>query len=158
MEDHQDQMNFRFVSEDMKNIIGSDSKNIKSDLSSLLFSYRLDQKIYKRQKRLFDLVFSLFLLFFSLPLVLVVENKKNFFQNVGSVILGRKTWVSCTLANMKLSLWPKLRPGIIDLKNTFPEYLSEENLKQLIDNYYRNYSIWLDLDICIRNVKRLGNE
>ena len=44
MEDHQDQMNFRFVSEDMKIIIGSDSKNIKSDLSSLLFSYRLDQK------------------------------------------------------------------------------------------------------------------
>ena len=52
MEDHQDQMNFRFVSEDMKNIIGSDSKNIKSDLSSLLFSYRLDQKIYKRQKNM----------------------------------------------------------------------------------------------------------
>ena len=158
MEDHQDQMNFRFVSEDMKIIIGSDSKNIKSDLSSLLFSYRLDQKIYKRQKRLFDVVFSLFLLFFSLPLLLVVENKKHFFHNVGSVIFGRKTWVSCTLANMKLSSWPKFRPGIIDLKNTFPEYLSEENLMQLIDNYYRNYSIWLDLDICIRNVKRLGNE
>src|SRR6185436_503561 len=94
MKDLSEQVDYKIMTESGSGIIGSSSKNNRGEIYSLDLDYNLSQKVYIRQKRLFDLMFSLILLAFIWLLVFVFKAKKQFIKNLFAVIRGKYTWVS----------------------------------------------------------------
>ncbi|MEP7197220.1 MAG: glycosyltransferase [Saprospiraceae bacterium] len=137
-------------------IIGSTSSKLAGELYTFDFIYNLQKIKYQRQKRFFDLAFSLIVLAFSWILVFFQRDKKNFFYNIFNVIFGFKTWIGIPEDNINL-----VGNEIINVKGIL-EPLNSKQKAQGIDfaaeaykNYLWNYSIWMDLDICLDDITQL---
>jgi GT2 family glycosyltransferase len=73
-------------------VIGSDSKFYSGETIGAL-SYRLSNPIYRRSKRLTDIITAL-LLFITLPLHILLNRKPiRLINNIFMVLSGKKTWV-----------------------------------------------------------------
>ena len=151
-----EQITFKILNPSGKGIIGSKDSKSQGQLLSLENTYHLNQEKYQRQKRFFDFIFSLFLLLFSWIFVFFQDNKKNFILNIFDSMFGVKSWVG--IKNTKYHsqyLFKKciLHIAIVDKLNIDQWFVIER-----IENYYKNYSLWMDLDICLRDVTKLGDE
>ncbi len=101
-------------------------------------------------KRLFDLVFSIFLLTLGSPIVfLFAINKKSALHKLWDVVRGKKSLVG--IYSTKSNDPPFIRIGIAGLAHlSRPQLLSNHALENLNDYYIRNYSLSLDLEILLR--------
>jgi GT2 family glycosyltransferase len=151
-------VNYKIMSESGAGIIGSPSKNNKGEIYSLDLDYNLSQKVYIRQKRLFDLMFSLVLLSFSWLFVFVFNNKKQYLKNILRIIMGKLTWVSYHRNNDPDIYLPLMKPGILYPVPSASHVLSGEFETHLLSMYAWNYSVWSDLEICLRDFQKLDHE
>jgi len=137
-------------------IIGSSSKQTSGELYTFDIKYNLGDQYLQRNKRLFDIVFSLLAAFLSPFLLGMVTEKRNFVHNIWSVLIGQKSWVSYA-SRKSNEIFPPLREGVI--RPTITLY-REDDLEALIDaDYYyaRDYSVWKDFYLVINNIKNLGS-
>lgn len=146
---------FKMITESGQGIIGSPSKNNPGELYTFEVQYNLLQKIYLRQKRIFDLFFSLSVFIFSWLIILIQHNKLKFLSNLYEVIIGKKTWVGYSKEIAEKYQLPIIKTGIIIPNIDKMEHQLEELNEPMIRNYAWNYSVWMDLDICLKAINQL---
>jgi len=150
-----DKIEIRLLTTSKNAIIGSSSKNTPGELHSMDLRYHIEQTSYKRQKRVFDILFSAWLIFFFLVIVFFQKNKFQFIINLLSVITGKKSWVGLPTAFLQNYSIPKLKNGILTAL-PFDQNLKDHVFsEQYLIHYAIYYSVWMDLDICLRNIQSL---
>ena len=138
-------------------IIGSSDSKAVGELYTFEFSYNLQKEKYQRQKRFFDISFSLLVIIFMWLLIFIYKNKLKFLSNTFNVLFGFKTWVA--LGNLVNESYPSLinKPGILEPLNRQQKYQGKELVVEVYKNYLWNYSIWMDMDICLRDINQLDH-
>jgi len=155
MKDLSELVDYKIMTESGSGIIGSSSKYVRGEIYSLDLDYNLSQKVYIRQKRLFDLLFSLVLLGFIWLLLFVFNAKQQFIKNLLGVFSGKYTWVSYQNNEMRKVNLPVIKSGILYPVPSVEHILAKDFEDQLLTMYAWNYSIWTDLEICLRDFQKL---
>ncbi len=85
-----------------------------------------------------------------------MNEKGGFLKNTGRVLAGRRSWVGY-ISGEETDL-PVIRGGVLDPGMLFPPgSLTPGRIRQLNILYAKDYRVWNDLDIVIRNWRNLGN-
>ncbi len=151
----QGKVDFKILSEAGQGIIGSSSKHSRGEIYTFELDHNLGQKVYQRQKRLFDICFSLILFLFSWLLIFMYKKRMGFINNCWLVLKGTKTWVSYQDIDVISDRLPMVKPGIC---SPVPRELlpgSRDVASQWARHYAWNYSVWTDFDICLRDFQNL---
>ena len=148
-------IDFKIAPPESLSIIGSNSIDTAGDLY-IIDVNSISKTKNKRNKRLFDLLFSFLLLFLSPILVFFQKKKLQFIRNIFSVMIGLKSWVG--YGAEKESHLPKLRPSVLTplcgLKN---RVVSEDTKSRLHLAYSKNYKIENDISIIWKAFRELGS-
>jgi len=148
---HATNVDYKIAPEDSLSIIGSNSINTRGDLYTVDIK-AIDTKPNRRNKRLFDVVTSVFSIVFWLPLALVVKQPVQFLKNAFLVLFGRRTWVGyCSPADVVQKL-PRIRRGVYHPASYIEKGIDDEALNQLNLLYARDYTVWKDAEIFFRSV------
>ncbi len=108
-----------------------------------------------RNKRIFDIISSLIILFISPFLIIFTKKSIRLLNNSLYVLFGIKTWVGYyESGDIQTNHLPNIKKGIL----TPLDYVkSSENSVTYIENlnmvYAKNYKIWTDLQILIKGFK-----
>lgn len=148
-------IDFKIAPPESLSIIGSNSIDTAGDLY-IIDVNSISKTKNKRNKRLFDLLFSFLLLLFSPVLIFFQKKKFQFIGNIFSVLIGLKSWVG--YGSEKQSHLPKLRPSVLTplcgLKN---RAVSEDTKNRLHLAYSKNYKIENDISIIWKAFSELGS-
>jgi O-antigen biosynthesis protein len=122
--------------------------------------FNIAQPIHRRNKRVFDLGMSVFLLCVFPILVFFIKNKIPFIINVWSVLVGNKTWVAYALQtnNGKSGSenLPKLKRGVFSPLHA--ANLAEPNVptvQRLNFLYAKDYDVWRDAEVVWKGFKNV---
>ncbi|RLD88573.1 MAG: glycosyl transferase family 2 [Bacteroidetes bacterium] len=150
-------VDYKIAPEDSLSIIGSNSINTRGDLYTVDIN-TIDKPANRRNKRLIDMLVSIFVLGLA-PLLIFFEKKPaRFVVNIFKVMAGRLSWVGYHAGQNQSIHLPKLKPGILsplsalEGKNLTPEMIDKANML-----YARDYSAVKDLNIIIRSFNKLGS-
>ena len=151
MQDCGPQLEYKIHSRGSDSIIGSNSKDTAGDLYTTDFIYNIDTPANKRNKRLLDILVTLFMLLVSPALIWIVKNKKQYFGQLLLVLKGDKTLVGYRDPQL-----PPLREPVF---NSYPEIQDYEipfdNQEHLDYLYAREYHVWTDLKIILKKWRSL---
>ncbi len=137
-------------------IIGSNSVENSGELYMLDIN-AVNKPGNRRNKRLFDLTLSLFLLI-TLPVgVLFVREKKKFLKNIVAVLIGERSWVGYKAIDAPCPELPRLRPGVLSPTDAL-EGATQEIARRLNIIYAKDYRVSRDLGIILQCLDRLGGE
>ncbi len=150
---------YKIVQPESDSIIGSNSKDAAGDHYELTRAYALARVGERRTKRLFDISVCLFLLLF-LPLLFWFQRKKGaFLSNLWAVFLGRRTWVGYSGGGAALQGLPPLKVGVLspaDRLNEAERAELREMMRQRLNQLYaKEYTVFADADVLLRNWRRL---
>lgn len=149
---HASNVDYKIAPEDSLSIIGSNSINTRGDLYTVDIK-AIDTKPNRRNKRLFDVLISVFSILFWLPLALLVKHPWQFLKNAVRVLFGRRTWVGyCPMKEDALKL-PAIKRGVFNPASYLDvTSLDEKNfLSQLNLVYARDYTVWKDAEIFFKS-------
>lgn len=148
------ELDFKIAPEESMYVIGSNSINTQGELYAFeLNSINKPENI--RNKRLFDILSSLMLLTFFPILILVSKSFFGLLKNILSVLFGVKSWVSYHKSGEKDAL-PKIKDGVLNPVSHLKSDYSELTLFKLNILYAKEYRLKNDLDILLKNLKRLA--
>ncbi len=148
---HACNVDYKIAPEDSLSIIGSNSINTRGDLYTVDIR-AIDTLANRRNKRLFDVVVSVFSIVFWLPLALMVRRPVQFLKNAVLVLLHRRTWVGyCSPADETQKL-PKIRKGVYNPASNMEKDIEADVLNQLNLLYARDYTVWKDAEIFFRSL------
>lgn len=146
---------FKIVPDESNFIIGSNSKDKPGEFYTLNIELNIIRKSSIRNKRIFDIAASFFLLAFFPFLVWFVNRPLQFLLNIFKVLAGKYSWVGFTHTE-QVNL-PKIKKGIIHpvsyVKST---NLDRQTIHKLNMLYARDYNLFLDLRLLMRSVRELG--
>ncbi len=152
-------IDYKTVPESSQSIIGSNSKNTAGDLYAVDLNLQINSSSGKRNKRLFDLIFGLLILFAS-PMLMWFQQKTGLFSNCLSVLFGKKSWVGYSPFGGRDSTdfeLPVIKKGILHPAGEIGvDELNNTTLNKLNFLYARDYSTLKDLTILLRNWRLLG--
>ena len=135
-------------------VIGSHNVMISSEMY-LSERFNLSEKSVKIQKRIFDITSSvLFILLFPV-LILLTDNKKNYFKIIFNVLKGKNTWVGY-IESEKNDLLPKLKPGIFPPVN-YPVFELEE-IHKINFRYACDFHLTDDFYTVYKTFDKIGNK
>lgn len=149
-----DSILFKILNPSGKGIIGSSNRKSSGELFTFENTWNLNKEKYKRQKRFFDLSFGFVVLLFSWILIFFQKNKLKLFQNILDTLLGVRTWVGISPQQEGFNLIGKKAVFLLDQESD--KSMDEIFIKDNIRNYCRNYSIWMDLNICLNDFEKLS--
>lgn len=136
-------------------LIGSGSKIENQGINFLESPYNLSQPVYRRNKRLADVIIS-FCFLISFPVHIIrKKNPIDFFRDVIGVLLFKKTWVGYAIEEKEL---PSIKPGILTTTGlpAFLNTLAEENLRNADFLYARNFKLTNDIKIIWLNYRLIN--
>ncbi|MCB9032441.1 MAG: glycosyltransferase [Chitinophagales bacterium] len=113
-------------------IIGSDDKNKSGDIYTIDISYNLNKPIYKRLKRLLDILMC-FVVIILFPLFLISKNSANWFKGIYLVLFKHYTWIG----------FDNINNNTIN-KNIFSISSFDYN------EYIKNYTPFLDIQLLMK--------
>lgn len=146
----------RFHAAGSQSIVGSDSSGTSGEVIAAETSFRLGHPSARRLKRLLDVFFSLLFLFTFPVHWLLLKSPLRFFSNCFSVLGAKKTWIGYAASSTGL---PPLRKGVL-ASNGLPvstSSLPSESL-HLIDYWYaKEYELWQEVQLIIKNYRRLDS-
>lgn len=151
-----DEVDFKIAPPKSLYIIGSNS-NQHSGEYYIMSTNALLKSASQRNKRLFDIILSLFFLLLFPIFIWFSENKDKYFENLLSILIGKISFVGFASVNEIRDYHLKTKKGIItpldQLK--YPIY-EEERIENLNLEYIRNYSVFKDAELVFKNLKKLG--
>lgn len=134
----------KFHASGSNSIVGSDSKNESGDYVSAVRNYNIATPVNRRNKRLVDVLASLFFIL-SFPVNIFLQKKpQQFYKNVFAVLFKQKTWVGYASDGQGL---PPLLPAVLS-STSLPGALNElpeESLRHTDEWYASSYSAMLDI-------------
>lgn len=136
-------------------VIGSNSIDSQGSWYTIQFN-DISKPANRRAKRIFDIVVALMLLLLSPLLILLIEHKWSYLQNIFAVLGGRKTWVGYD-AHAPIDHLPRLKKAVI--KTTMGSGLMGNNptaVNHINQLYAKNYKVWNDLHFIISGYRYLG--
>lgn len=150
-------LSYKIVPEDSLSIIGSQSKNTPGELYTIDIRFNIATALYRRHKRLFDLLWALALLA-TLPLHLAgVRRPLGLLRNIALVVAGCKTWVSYAATAESDGALPPLPPGVLNPLDGLPVRPSDQaTIHRLNMLYAKNYQVEQDLEIVWKGYRHLG--
>ncbi|MFP4557761.1 MAG: glycosyltransferase [Bacteroidales bacterium] len=148
-----DNIDYKIAPPDSLSIIGSNSIDTSGDLYTIDFS-AISKPHNRRNKRLFDIGLSLFVLLFSPLLVLFVKRFGFLISKAMGVFFGRYTWVGYAKEkNVDISGLPFLREGVFSPTRTDNKAKVDSSvLERLNILYAKNYSVATDFSIIWSNL------
>lgn len=109
-----------------------------------------------RNKRIFDLISSLFLLISSPLMVFLVKCPTKMFYNIINVFKGEFTWVGYSCSFEIVKELPIIKKGILSPLDRFNSEILEEETKERINiQYAKDYTTLNDLTILLKALKRI---
>lgn len=139
------QLDYKIHSHGTDSIIGSNSKNTAGDLYTIEVIYAISSASSKRNKRVTDILVSLFFLFGSPLLFWFSTNKRRYFQHHVLVLEGDLTYVGYTDPQ-----FPVLKPSLLSVYPLMENYtIPDDNCEHLNWLYARHYTAWQDLRIIL---------
>jgi hypothetical protein len=148
---------FKIAPPESLSVIGSNSNDATGELYVLHFN-TLSRLISRRKKRLFDILFSLFLLSGYPVFIFLVKKPTGLLRNIFTVLFGISLWVGYyrSTGGEHPGL-PKIRTGVLTpldkIKTGLPgnDFIEQANL-----SYAKDYRILFDLKIIINSFNQLG--
>jgi len=138
-------------------IIGSHSINTPGDLYLIDFE-SINKPSNRRNKKFFDVASSVLMLAGTPILVFMVKHPAQALVNIFRVLTGRYSWVGFHPDPDHLNL-PTLKPGILFPSDALgSENASAETLANLNMMYVKNYSVFTDAMILLRNFRQIGRK
>lgn len=138
-------------------IIGSNSIHTAGDLY-LVNVNAISRRPNRRRKRLLDILAASALLV-SLPATWwLFRQKRQLAANIMQVITGKITWVGYICEDDGLNNLPPLPPCVIDQSAIFQSDLTLRHKNQLNILYAKDYSVWNDLALIIKNFRKLDTQ
>jgi len=132
-------------------IIGSNSKNTAGDLYTTEAIYNISSPASKRNKRVVDILFSLFFILFLPILIWFVKDKRSYFKYCLLTLEGDRTFVGYDDPQ-----FPELKAHIFPVYTPVPDFfIPTENIEHLNWMYAKDYSPWWDVKIIWENWRRL---
>jgi len=150
-------VSYKIAPPESLSIIGSNSINTAGELYTVYVN-SINRASNLRNKRLFDFIFAFGILMLSPILLWFQKRKSGFFQNMISVLFGYKTFVSYYFTSeISISNLPAIKKGILTPIDNFknPNY-NEQSIEKLNLIYAKDYKIWNDLIIVLKNMSSLG--
>lgn len=114
----------------------------------------------RRNKRLIDLILSLFFLIVSPVLILITSNPLRLYRNLFSVLFGLKSLVGYIPPDSNRDLsYPQIKPGILNATDALKqEEFTDIEIHDLNLHYAKDYSLANDLSIVGRGLRHLGRK
>jgi len=148
-------INFKIAPPESLYIIGSNSIHTFDDLFTININ-AVNKPANRRNKRLFDILASGFILLTLPGNILLVKNPPGLISNLFNVLFGRKSWVGYHPVSNPGNL-PKLKKGVLYpgdiLRN---KMLDQETLHNLNNLYAKEYRIENDLNVLYKGWRHLG--
>lgn len=136
-------LNFSFFSSELNQLFSSQAKEKTGRFIDRLSRYHLSLIVYKRQKRLFDLLLGLSMLVFS-PVLCMASMSWRPLKKILALVLGRITAVSYTGYIHSISL-PFLPEGLIFPVQESMKDLRKDELDYHAEIYALHYSVLKDI-------------
>lgn len=151
-----DQYDYKILNETADTLIGSNSKNQAGDLYAADINLNLSRPITRRQKRLFDIVVSLFVLPL-LPVLLFVSGGGILAQWF-RVLTGNKTWVGYWVESSdSVKGLPALKPAVVSHAASDQNRSHHpDDVRKLNYLYAKHYTVTDDLNVLVKNLSALG--
>lgn len=145
-------VDFKIAQPESLYLIGSNSIDTAGDLYILNIN-SITTKSNIRNKRTFDFISSLLIILFSPIIVFAFKRKKQFFKNIFSVFLGKKSIVGYHFMQQPNNHnLPKIKIGILSPADKI-NHLEDSLLDKLNLIYARDYSISKDI-LILKNAWR----
>lgn len=150
---------FKMAAEGSAGIVGSNSKDAAGDIYTIDVGYRIQRQDQARYKRLTDIALSVLLIILSPLLVLLMEGKWGLWKNALQVLWGKKSWVGLSKESGPVQRGlPSARPGILTPLDTLQgETLEKSVANRILFLYAKEYSVGRDLEIILKNWKKLAS-
>jgi GT2 family glycosyltransferase len=147
---------FKIAPPESLSIIGSNSINTAGDLYTIHFN-SIGKESNRRNKRLFDVIASLFLLLTFPFWFLFTSGKFRSLGSLGRVLAGTRTWVGyLDTAGLDMSALPRLKKGILNPASHRQETkLTPERIKEINVVYAKDYRVFNDLLIITRSFRKI---
>ena len=137
-------------------IIGSNSIDSAGDLYEVHFN-SIANELNRRNKRLLDIIASVFFLCFIPVLLFIVKKPGKFLLNIFMVLSASYTWVGYN-QNERNNTLPPLKKGIVSIATKRKsEELDSEVMARMNLLYAKDYSITIDISTIFKKIKYLGN-
>jgi O-antigen biosynthesis protein len=155
---HDSRINYKIAPEDSLSIIGSNSINTSGDLYTIDIK-AIDSIGNRRNKRMFDVLASLLILFTWPVLIFFVPKRIRVIRNSLKVLVGRMSWVGyCKDVEPSSGKLPNIRQGVLCPADVFERSIEDVGLVNRINLLYaRDYSIYKDINIFSRSFRKIGN-
>lgn len=149
------QLEFKIAQPETLYLIGSNSIDTAGDL--YVFNINSISKPEKiRQKRSFDIIFSMTLLLLFPIILFFYKQKIQLFKNLLNILIGKKTFVGYAFNNTSfIPNLPNIKRGILSPLDEFPaikDALINDKLNLI---YARDYSVRKDFMILIQSWRKL---
>ena len=146
-------VDYKIAPPESMSIIGSNSIATSGDLYVVNFN-SIAKENNRQNKRMLDLALCLVFLLLSPFLIGFVNQRTGFFRNIGTVLLGRKSWVGYCSGNQ--SHLPHLKAGVLSPASLFSESISDKKKDELNILYAKNYRLINDLEIVWKAWRNTG--
>ncbi len=133
-------MDYKIVHPDSEGIVGSNSKNSAGDLYTFEINFNITLAKHKRNKRLFDFMFSMLL--FPIIVLSILFKGSSWIQKWWKVWIGNYTWVGYNDRKDKYVInLPPIKKGVFHCVGES----NEEQVRQANLNYAKNYNVIFDV-------------
>jgi len=158
-------IDFKIAPPESMYIIGSHSVDNPGELYVVDVN-AINRPVNRRNKRVFDLMISFFILLISPVLILFQKSPGGFFSNIFNVIAGKQTWVGYSNSPVELkgtnpssATLPSIRKGIISPADAVESRISDVKNSEKLDLLYaKDYHVYSDFQIILKCWKELGSK
>jgi O-antigen biosynthesis protein len=144
----------KFHASGSRSIVGSNSKNTSGGFITHLTKYRIGMPLQRRNKRMVDIIVSIFFLLAVPVIIFIKKNTAAFYKNVFAVLTAKKTWIGYATAVNGL---PQIKAPVIT-STALPAMLNDlptESLQKSDEWYASGYTAITDLKKISRGFKYL---
>lgn len=135
--------------------VGSNSRHTSGDIYVTAPKYNLSHSYHVRNKRIFDIGFSLVLIAL-LPMLLFKNKAAKMYRNTWQVLVGKRTWVGYSTTEHAEKL-PVLKSAVLPTYNKVAGVTPSQVVKEKLDvEYALYYNVFNDVRLVIKNFKFLG--
>jgi hypothetical protein len=154
------QLRYKILPPDSSSIIGSHSKNTMGELYTVDLSFRIAERLHRRNKRILDMVLGVLCLLCYPFLWWGVEQGRGLPANILGVLTGRKTWVGyAQRGEESTQTLPTLAPGVLSPLDSLDRPITDAATVHRLNLLYAKEYRWEnDLAIVRKAWRALGRK